>query len=93
MIESFFSIMHVAPLAVIALMVLVNIATSSNLFKQNLYNAALLALSSVGIASGAVVHDHAMVLLVDPCFAYAATLVFVAIRLVAGSVAKVTVSK
>lgn len=93
MTENFLGMMHIAPLAVIALMVLTNIVTSGNLFKQNLYSAALLILSSIGIASGAVVHDHSMVLLIDPCLAYAATLVFVAFRLVAVSFTQVSANK
>lgn len=85
MIETLFSVLHVAPLVVITSMILINAVLKLNLVKQELYNPVLLILSSIGIASGAVVHDHDTIMLIDPCFAYAATLVFVAASLVSSS--------
>lgn len=88
MMETLLNMMHVGPLVVIAIAVLVNIITSGNVFKPELYNATLLVLSSIGIAAGAYAHDHNSVFLIDPCLAYSAALIFVAARLIVGSLVK-----
>lgn len=88
MIETLLNVMHVAPLAIIALVILADVITKGAFFKKELYNAALLILSSIGIASGSFVHTHHSVFLIDPCFAYSAALIFVAVKLISSSVVK-----
>lgn len=83
MMENILNIMHIGPLAAIAALILGNVLTKSAFFKQDLYNVVLLLLSSLGIASGSFVHHHEVIALIDPCFAYAATLIFVAVRIMA----------
>jgi len=83
MIENILNIMHIGPLVAIAALILGNVLTKSDFFKQDIYNVMLLVLSSLGIASGSFVHHHEAIALIDPCFAYAATLMFVAVRIMA----------
>lgn len=85
MIE-FLKFLHVAPLFVIMILLLLPIifrVFKKNEISSDILSSSLLLLSSIGIASGANVHDHdGGMLFIDPCFGYAAVLVFVAVKLI-----------
>lgn len=94
MLETIVNFLHVAPL--VAILALVIAPRFAALFGKNLENAklniAMLALSSIGILSGAFEHHHGIQLL-DPCFGYAATLIYVAFKISQNKAIKVSVTK
>ena len=94
MLEKTLEFLHVAPLVVIALM-LVCSKLYAVMFKNSKYTfelmlPSILLLCSIGIASGSNIHSHhgeeAMHLL-DPCFGYSAILIGVAFAVARRSVA------
>jgi len=78
MLTTFFNFMHLAPLALIAILVFAP-KLKYSLIPQKFFNAAMLILASIGIIAGAFDHHH-IEYLIDPCIGYAATLLYVAFR-------------
>ena len=92
MLENFLSIAHIVPLAIIATSVVFNLVAPSRISKHG-FNALLLLLSSIGICAGSFTHDHHTTILLDPCFGYAATLLFVAVRIMVDASSKVQLKR
>ena len=85
MLEKYIELFHIAPLAlIIASLVSASLyrIVSGKFVSPTGLSAFLLVLCSVGIASGSHIHHNEMIHIMDPCFAYAATLIGIAVHLV-----------
>ena len=81
MSEMLMEILHLAPLALIALAVLgsgIYKAVAKKSVDSGMLHTALLVLCSVGIVAGNFVHHGELLHLLDPCYGYAATLMGIA---------------
>lgn len=83
MSESLMQVLHVAPLALIALTLVSSWSyklMTKKSWDDGMVRAALLVLCSVGIIAGHNVHHGELLHFFDPCFGYAATLMGIAFK-------------
>ncbi len=94
MFETIINFLHVAPLfAIIGLAVAPKLsAFFAKKLESTKLNITMLVLASIGILAGAFEHHHGIQLL-DPCFGYAATLIFVAYKISQNKAVKISVTK
>jgi len=87
--------LHLAPLALIMFIIVApkvfNLLMGKN-YEGKLNHTLILVLSSIGILAGTYDHHH-VCYLIDPCFGYAAALVYVAFKVAVLRPVKETVSK